>query len=157
MGSLIVISWRDIPARSSSSGAARPQGASFRSAFKKRWTARDACRQRQFGRLPCRRARSTPRPCGDDPSRGVRGAARLEAKFTDEELERLNSREGVDANRDAPILEPRRFRVRLMYAVRLWSVRHARGAEFFLSRLRSTVGASARLFRALAMSVSSGR
>jgi hypothetical protein len=47
--------------------------------------------------------RSTPRTCGDDlQAEASAEAARLEASFTDEDLERLIRAKGVDANRSAP-------------------------------------------------------
>jgi hypothetical protein len=47
--------------------------------------------------------RSTPRPCGNDlQAEAAAEAARLEASFTDEDLERLIRAEGVDTNRSAP-------------------------------------------------------
>jgi hypothetical protein len=48
-------------------------------------------------------ARSPPRPCGDDlKAEAAAEAARLEAAFSDEDLERLIRAKGVDANRVAP-------------------------------------------------------
>jgi len=48
-------------------------------------------------------ARSPPRPCGDDlNAEAAAEAARLEAKFSDEDLERLIRAKGVDTNRVAP-------------------------------------------------------
>ena len=58
--------------------------------------------------LPVRRhaassRRSAPRPCGDDlKAEASAEAARLESKFTDEDLERLIRAKGLDANRDRP-------------------------------------------------------
>jgi hypothetical protein len=47
--------------------------------------------------------RSTPRPCSDDlKAEASAEAARLEARFTDEDLERLIRAKGLDANRSAP-------------------------------------------------------
>jgi hypothetical protein len=44
--------------------------------------------------------RSAPKPCGDDLQAVASAeAARLEAKFTDEDLERLIRSKGVDENR----------------------------------------------------------
>src|SRR5229473_3053639 len=44
-----------------------------------------------------------PRPCGDDlQAEASAEAARLESKFTDEDLERLVRSKGVDANRIVP-------------------------------------------------------
>jgi hypothetical protein len=48
-------------------------------------------------------ARSVPRPCGDDlQAEAAAEAARLEATFSDEDLERLIRAKGVDANLAAP-------------------------------------------------------
>jgi hypothetical protein len=48
-------------------------------------------------------ARSPPRPCGDDlKAEAAAEAARLEAAFSDADLERLIRAKGVDANRVAP-------------------------------------------------------
>jgi hypothetical protein len=59
---------------------------------------RDACRQRQLDAYLADWARSPPRPCGDDlQAEASAEAARLEAKFTDEDLERLIRAKGVDA------------------------------------------------------------
>ena len=46
--------------------------------------------------------RSAPRPCGEDlQAEAAAEAARLEAQFTDEDLERLIRAKGVDENRRA--------------------------------------------------------
>ena len=50
--------------------------------------------------------------------------------ITDEDLERLIRAKGVDENRSASDSAAAR-RDLLMYAVRLWSVRHARGLNAF--------------------------
>src|SRR5258708_35365696 len=48
-------------------------------------------------------AGSAARPCGDDlQAEASAEAARLESKFTDEDLERLVRSKGVDANRIVP-------------------------------------------------------
>ena len=48
--------------------------------------------------------RSAPRPCGDDlHAEAAAEAARLEAKFTDEDLERLIRAKGVDESAGAPL------------------------------------------------------
>jgi hypothetical protein len=47
--------------------------------------------------------RSAPRPCGEDlQAEASAEAARLEAKFTDQDLERLIRAKGVDVARGAP-------------------------------------------------------
>ena len=46
--------------------------------------------------------RSAPRPCGDDiAAEAAAEAARLEQRYTDEELERLIRAKGLDANQGA--------------------------------------------------------
>ena len=104
MGSLIIISWRDIPAQVIAKRAretakvqlsARFQEAVDRAAMRAGKGSSDA--------YLADWARSTPRPCGDDlKAEASAEAARLEAKFTDEDLERLIRAKGVDANRECP-------------------------------------------------------
>jgi len=104
MGSLIVISWRDIPAqvivkRGRESAKVqlshRFQEAVDRAAMRAGKGSSDA--------YLADWARSTPRPCGDDlQAEASAEAARLESKFTDEDLERLVRSKGVDANRIVP-------------------------------------------------------
>jgi hypothetical protein len=103
MGSLIVISWRDIPAqvivkrgREAAKVQLSPrfQEAVDRAAMRAGKGSSDAYLSDW--------ARSPPRPCGDDlQAEAAAEAARLEAKFTDEDLERLIRAKGVDANRPA--------------------------------------------------------
>src|SRR5882724_6781423 len=91
MGSLIVISWRDIPAqvivkRGRESAKVqlshRFQEAVDRAAMRAGKGSSDA--------YLADWARSAPRPCGDDlQAEASAEAARLESKFTDEDLERL--------------------------------------------------------------------
>jgi hypothetical protein len=100
MGSLIVISWRDIPAQviaKRGRDAAkvqlshRFQEAVDRAAMRAGKGSSDA--------YLADWARSAPRPCGDDlKAEAAAEAARLESKFTDEDLERLIRSKGVDAN-----------------------------------------------------------
>ena len=100
MGSLIVISWRDIPAQviaKRGRDAAkvqlshRFQEAVDRAAMRAGKGSSDA--------YLADWARSAPRPCGDDlKAEAASEAARLESKFTDEDLERLIRSKGVDAN-----------------------------------------------------------
>jgi len=104
MGSLIVISWRDIPAqvivkRGRESAKVqlshRFQEAVDRAAMRAGKGSADA--------YLADWARSAPRPCGDDlQAEASAEAARLESKFTDEDLERLVRSKGVDANRIVP-------------------------------------------------------
>jgi hypothetical protein len=100
MGSLIVISWRDIPAQviaKRGRDAAkvqlshRFQEAVDRAAMRAGKGSSDA--------YLADWARSAPRPCSDDlKAEAAAEAARLESKFTDEDLERLIRSKGVDAN-----------------------------------------------------------
>ena len=104
MGSLIVISWRDIPAqvivkRGRESAKVqlshRFQEAVDRAAMRAGKGSSDA--------YLADWARSAPRPCGDDlEAEASAEAARLESAFTDEDLERLIRAKGVDANRIVP-------------------------------------------------------
>ena len=104
MGSLIVISWRDIPAqvivkRGRESAKVqlshRFQEAVDRAAMRAGKGSSDA--------YLADWARSAPRPCGDDlQAEASAEAARLESKFTDEDLERLVRSKGVDVNRIVP-------------------------------------------------------
>ena len=104
MGSLIVISWRDIPtqviAKRGRDAAKvqlsqRFQEAVDRAAMRAGKGSSDA--------YLADWARSAPRPCGDDlKAEAASEAARLESKFTDEDLERLIRSKGVDANSVVP-------------------------------------------------------
>jgi hypothetical protein len=104
MGSLTVISWRDIPAqvivkrgREAAKVQLSPrfQEAVDRAAMRAGKGSSDA--------YLADWARSTPRPCGDDlPAEAAAEAARLEARYTDEDLERLIRAKGVDANVSSP-------------------------------------------------------
>ena len=104
MGSLIVISWRDIPAqvivkRGRESAKVqlshRFQEAVDRAAMRAGKGSSDA--------YLADWARSAPRTVGDDlQAEASAEAARLESKFTDEDLERLVRSKGVDANRIVP-------------------------------------------------------
>ena len=99
MASLIVISWRDIPAQvivkrgreaAKVQLSQRFQEAVDRAAMRAGKGSSDAYLTDW--------ARSPPRPCGDDlQAEASAEAARLEAKFTDEDLERLIRAKGVDA------------------------------------------------------------
>ena len=113
MASLIVISWRDIPAqvigkRGRESAkvqlSQRFQEAVDRAAMRAGKGSSDA--------YLADWARSAPAPCGDDlKAEASAEAARLEAKYTDEDLERLVRAKGLDPSREvqggaAPASEP---------------------------------------------------
>lgn len=101
MGSLTIISWRDIPAqvvvkRGRESAkvqlSARFQEAVDRAAMRAGKGSSDA--------YLADWKRSDARPCGDDlQAEASAEAARLEARYTDEELERLIRAKGLDAER----------------------------------------------------------
>src|ERR1700722_12961509 len=104
LASLIIISWRDIPAQvivKRGREAAKVQLTHrFQEAVDR--AAMRAGKGSSDAYLADWR-RSTPRPCGDDlQAEASAEAARLEARFTDEDLERLIRAKGVDANRSAP-------------------------------------------------------
>src|SRR5271154_2673534 len=104
MASLIVISWRDIPAqvivkrgRETAKVQLSPrfQEAVDRAAMRAGKGSSDA--------YLADWARSAPRPCGDDiAAEAAAEAARLEARYTDEDLERLIRAKGVDAKVNPP-------------------------------------------------------
>jgi hypothetical protein len=104
MGSLIVISWRDIPAQvivkrgreaAKVQLSQRFQEAVDRAAMRAGKGSSDA--------YLADWARSAPRPCSDDlQAEASAEAARLEEKFSDADLERLIRAKGVDANLKAP-------------------------------------------------------
>jgi hypothetical protein len=99
MASLIIISWRDIPAQvivkrgretAKVQLSHRFQEAVDRAAMRAGKGSSDA--------YLADWARSAPRPCGDDlNAEAAAEAARLEAKYTDDELERLVRTKGVYA------------------------------------------------------------
>jgi Virulence factor len=104
MGSLIVISWRDIPAQVIAKRGRdtakvqltqRFQEAVDRAAMRAGKGSSDA--------YLADWARSAPRPCGDDlKAEASAEAARLESQFTDEDLERLIRTKGLDADKVVP-------------------------------------------------------
>ena len=113
MAALIIISWRDIPAQvivkrgretAKVQLSQRFQEAVDRAAMRAGKGSSDA--------YLADWQRSAPRPCGDDlKAEAAAEASRLEAKFTDEELERLIRSKGVDESRSpepgaAPPAEP---------------------------------------------------
>ena len=99
MASLIIISWRDIPAQvivkrgretAKVQLSHRFQEAVDRAAMRAGKGSSDA--------YLADWARSAPRPCGDDlNAEAAAEAARLEAKYTDDELEALVRAKGVHA------------------------------------------------------------
>jgi hypothetical protein len=99
MASLIIISWRDIPAQvivkrgretAKVQLSHRFQEAVDRAAMRAGKGSSDA--------YLADWARSAPRPCGDDlNAEAAAEASRLEAKYTDDELEALVRAKGVDA------------------------------------------------------------
>jgi hypothetical protein len=103
VASLIIISWRDIPAqvivkrgREAAKVQLSPrfQEAVDRAAMRAGKGSSDA--------YLADWQRSAPKPCGDDlKSEAAAEASRLEAAFTDEDLERLIRAKGVDENRKA--------------------------------------------------------
>jgi len=104
LASLVIISWRDIPAQvivKRGREAAKVQLTHrFQEAVDR--AAMRAGKGSSDAYLADWR-RSTPRPCGDDlQAEASAEAARLEASFTDDDLERLIRAKGVDANRSAP-------------------------------------------------------
>jgi Virulence factor len=104
MASLTVISWRDIPAQvivklrreaAKVQLSQRFQEAIDRAAMRAGKGSSDA--------YLADWQRSAPRPCTDDlQSEAAAEAARLEAQFTDGDLERLIRAKGVDENRGVP-------------------------------------------------------
>jgi len=103
MASLIVISWRDIPAQvivkrgreaSKVQLSQRFQEAVDRAAMRAGKGSSDA--------YLADWQRSAARPCGDDlEAEAAAEALRLEAQYTDEDLERLIRAKGLDENRGA--------------------------------------------------------
>jgi hypothetical protein len=100
MASLILISWRDIPAQvivkrgretAKVQLSARFQEAVDRAAMRAGKGSSDA--------YLADWKRSEPRPCGEDlNAEAAAEAARLEARYTDEDLERLIRSKGLDAS-----------------------------------------------------------
>jgi len=100
VGSLIVISWRDIPAQvivkrgreaAKVQLSQRFQEAVDRAAMRAGKGSSDA--------YLADWQRSAPRPCGDDlQAEAAAEAARLEARYSDADLERLIRAKGLDGN-----------------------------------------------------------
>jgi hypothetical protein len=103
MATLTIIGWRDIPAqvvgkrgRDTAKAQLSPrfQEAVDRAAMRAGKGSSDA--------YLADWKRSDPRPCGDDIHAEVAAeAARLEARYTDEDLERLVRAKGLDVSSDA--------------------------------------------------------
>jgi hypothetical protein len=103
MGAVSIISWRDIPAqvvvkRGRESAkvqlSARFQEAVDRAAMRAGRGSSDA--------YLADWQRSAPRPCSDDiKAEAAAEAARIEQRYTDEDLERLIRAKGVDELKDA--------------------------------------------------------
>jgi hypothetical protein len=104
MSALIIISWRDIPAQvivkkgreaAKVQLSQRFQEAVDRAAMRAGKGSSDA--------YLADWQRSAPRPCGDDlKAEAAAAAAGLEARYSDEDLERLIRSKGVDANLAPP-------------------------------------------------------
>jgi hypothetical protein len=102
--SLIIISWRDIPAQvivkrgretAKVQLSQRFQEAVDRAAMRAGKGSSDA--------YLADWQRSAPRPCGENlQAEASAEAARLEARFSDQDLERLIRAKGLDVNRSAP-------------------------------------------------------
>ncbi len=104
MASLSIISWRDIPAQvivKRGREAAKVQlSQRFQEAVDR--AAMRAGKGSSDAYLADWR-RSEPTPCGEDiHAEAAAAAARLEAEFTDEDLERLIRAKGLDPARTAP-------------------------------------------------------
>jgi hypothetical protein len=107
MGALIIISWRDVPVQvivkrgrevAKVHLSARFQEAVDRAAMRAGRGSSDAYLEDW--------RRSAPRPCGDDVQvEAAAAAADIEARYTDDDLERLIRAKGVD-ERGAPAPTP---------------------------------------------------
>ena len=104
MASLIIISWRDVPAQvivkrgrevAKVQLSHRFQEAVDRAAMRAGRGSSDAYLEDW--------RRSPPRPCGDDlQAEAAAAAARIEATFTDDDLERLIRAKGIDETKSQP-------------------------------------------------------
>ena len=107
MASLIVISWRDVPAQvivkrgrevAKVQLSQRFQEAVDRAAMRAGRGSSDAYLEDW--------RRSPPRPCGDDlQAEAAAAAAALEARYSDEDLERLIRAQGIEAIQPSSISE----------------------------------------------------
>ena len=105
MASLIVISWRDVPAQvivkrgrevAKVQLSQRFQEAVDRAAMRAGRGSSDAYLEDW--------RRSPPRPCGDDlQAAAAAEAAAIEARFSDEDLETLIRAKGIDVTRVQPV------------------------------------------------------
>jgi hypothetical protein len=105
MAALIVISWRDVPAqvivKRGRDVAKVPLSARFQEAVDR--AAMRAGRGSSDAYLADWR-RSAPRPCGDDlQAEAAAAAADIEARYSDEDLERLIRAKGID---ERPATDP---------------------------------------------------
>jgi hypothetical protein len=100
MGSLTIISWRDIPAQVV--GKLGREAAKIQLSPRFQEAVDRAAMRAGKGSSDAYLAdwkRSDPRPCSDDIRAEVAAeAARLEARYTDEDLEKLIRAKGLDAN-----------------------------------------------------------
>ena len=131
MASLIVISWRDVPAQvivkrgrevAKVQLSQRFQEAVDRAAMRAGRGSSDAYLEDW--------KRAAPVPCGDDlQAEAESAAAAIEARYSDDDLLRIIRAKGIDETLPQPFVPAAAAGKRncLMYAVRLWSVRHARG------------------------------
>jgi hypothetical protein len=104
MASLIIISWRDVPAQvivkrgrevAKVQLSMRFQEAVDRAAMRAGRGSSDAYLEDW--------QRSPPTPCGDDlQAEATAAAAAIESRYTDEDLERLIRAKGVDVNKPQP-------------------------------------------------------
>ena len=97
MAALIIISGATFPRRSSSSGDAKSPRSSCRLVSRKPSTARCVAGRGSSEAYLEDWRRSTPRPCGDDlQAEATAAAADIEARYTDDDLERLIRAKGID-------------------------------------------------------------
>jgi Virulence factor len=100
MATLIIISWRDIPAQVIGKRGRETAKVQLSSRFQE--AVDRAAMRAGKGSSDAYLAdwkRSDPRPCAEDIHAEVAAeAARLEARYTDEDLERLIRSKGLDAN-----------------------------------------------------------
>lgn len=103
MATLTIIGWRDIPAQVVGKRGRETAKAQLSPRFQEA-VDRAAMRAGKGGSdaYLADWKRSDPRPCGDDIHAEVAAeAARLEARYTDEDLERLVRAKGLDVSSDA--------------------------------------------------------
>jgi hypothetical protein len=103
MASLTIIGWRDIPAQVVGKRGRETAKAQLSPRFQE--AVDRAAMRAGKGSSDAYLAdwkRGDPRPCGDDIHAEVAAeAARLEARYTDEDLERLVRAKGLDVSSDA--------------------------------------------------------